>query len=136
MKTKEWNARRPQHLVARIVCVLLAVIAWLCVMRISDPVCDGTLNDVSVTVVDTNLVAYTGILESDTISRVRIRATKEKLAAIQATEVSAFVNMADLQSVSPLEEDGTYEMTVYFKTPEGISIDGNYTVTVRLQEKG
>ncbi|MBQ8351864.1 MAG: hypothetical protein IJY20_07465 [Clostridia bacterium] len=135
MKTKEWLARRPQHLVARVVCLLLAVITWLCVMRVSPPICGATLNNVSLRVVDADGVAYTGELDSDVMAKVRIQGTKETLAAVTASDVSAYVNMIDLIAEDELALDGIYTMTVYFKTPEGITIDGSYNVNVRLKEK-
>lgn len=135
MKTKEWAARRPQHLVARIVCLLLAVITWLCVMRVADPICNGSLTGVSLSVVNSETVAYTGVPESDTISRVRVRGTKAVLAASKASDVSAYVDMSDLQFNASLAEDQICEMTVYFRTPEGLLIDGGYTVRVRLKAK-
>lgn len=135
MKTKEWAARRPQHLVARIVCLFLAVITWLCVMRVADPICNGSLTGVSLSVVNSDTVAYTGVPESDTVSRVRVRGTKAVLAAVKPSDVSAYVDMSDLQFNTSLAEDQICEMTVYFRTPEGLLIDGGYTVHVRLKAK-
>lgn len=135
MKTKEWLARRPQHIVARIVCLFLAVITWLCVMRTTDPVCDGTLNSVPITVMEAEGIEYSGLPDSSTIHRVRIRATKAVLAVTQSSDIRAYVNMADLLSHASLVEDATYEMKVYFQTPEGVMIDGDYTVNLRLKAK-
>ena len=87
MKNKEWLTRRPQHLFARVVCLLLAVITWLCVMRVSPPTYDATLTNVSIRVVDAEGVAYTGELDSDRMPKVRIKGTKEALATVTAMGV-------------------------------------------------
>lgn len=134
MKTKEWAARRPQHLVARIVCLLLAVVTWLCVMRISDPVCNGVLNGIAISVVDNESVDWTCEAQEVT-GRIRICGTKAALAAVKAEDVSAYVDMADLQFVSSPQPDEYYTMTLYFKTPDGIVIDGEYTIRVCLKAK-
>lgn len=135
MKNKEWLTRRPQHLFARVVCLLLAVITWLCVMRVSPPTYDATLANVSIRVVDAEGVAYTGELDSDRMPKVRIKGTKEALATVTAAEVNAYVNMVDLIAEDALAPDQVYQMTVYFKTPDGVTIDGSYHVGVRLKEK-
>ena len=135
MKTKEWSSRRPQHLLARVLCLLLAVVAWLCVMRVAPPEQTEVLSDVVIRVVDSDGVAFTGVPESRTLDRVRIKGTKEVLAAIHASDISAYVNMVDLIAERNLSDDEVYEMTVYFKTPEGITMDGSYSVKIRLQEK-
>ena len=135
MKTKEWASRRPQHLLARAVCLLLAVVAWLCVMRIAPPTRTATVNEISIRVVDSDGVPFTGALDNETLDRVRIKGTKEVLAATSRFDISAYVNMADLIAESALATDDVYIMTVYFKTPEGVVIDGSYNVTVRLREK-
>jgi hypothetical protein len=135
MKTKEWLTRRPQHLVARVVCVLLAVIAWLCVMRVAPPVYDATVSNVPVRVVDADGVPYTGELDGAAIPKVRIQGTKEVLAAIKANDVSAYVNMVDLITEDSLAADQFYNMTVYFKTPDGVTVDGSYQLKICLKEK-
>lgn len=135
MKTKEWAARRPQHLVARIVCLLLAVVTWLCVMRISDPVCDGSLSGIAISVIENENVSLTALPEHEVTGRVRICGTKAALAAVKAEDVSAYVDMADLQFVASPQVDEYYTMTLYFKTPDGILIDGEYTVRVCLKAK-
>ena len=112
MKTKEWTSRRPQHLVARIVCLLLALVTWLCVMRISDPVLDETVSGIPITVKDSVSLTYTGTLDQTTMGRVRIRGTKSALYGIQASDISAYVDMNDLLLLPTPAEDETYEMTV------------------------
>ena len=135
MKTKEWSARRPQHLLARIICLLLAIITWLCIMRIADPICDGSLTGISIMVLEDEDGAYTGSVENAVTGRIRIRGTKQALAAVKAGDVSAYVDLKDLQIISTPDKD-TVTMPLYFKTPEGIEIDGSYQIDVRLQAKG
>ena len=135
MKTKEWLARRPQHLAARVVCLLLAVVAWLCVMRVAPPVYDATISNVPIRVIDAEGIAYTGELDSSTMPKVRIQGTKETLSTVKATDISAYVSMVDLIAEDSLAEDKVYDMTVYFKTPDGVTIDGSYQVKVCLKEK-
>ena len=134
MKTKEWISRRPQHLLARVVCLLLAVITWLCVMRVAPPTRTVTLTDLPVRVVDEMDIRYTveGAIDLD---RVRIKGKKDVLATLKSGEITAYVKMADLQTEAQLSEDLLYPMTVYFKLPEGVEIDGSYSISVRIVKK-
>lgn len=136
MKTKEWSSRRPQHIIARVVCLLLAVITWLCVMRISDPICEGSLTGISIMVLEDENGAYTGTAENAVTGRIRIRGTKQALATVKAGDVSAYVDLKDLQFLSEPDTAVPVTMTLQFKTPEGIEIDGSYQIDVRLKAKG
>ncbi len=134
MKTKDWNTRRPQHLLARAVCLFLAVITWLCVMRVADPVQDASFSGVPLAVKEVETLAYTGVPDSASL-HVRIRATKAVLATVTAEDLHAYIDMADLPTDLTPAADVTCVMPVHFDLPEGVLIDGDYTVKIRLQSK-
>lgn len=134
MKTKEWSGRRPQHIVAKIVCLLLAVVIWLYVMYIAAPEYSMVYNDIPVSVITDGNLPYTG--EVDNQISVRVKGTKDKLAEYTAADVVAYVRLADMVIETGALTPGTvYTATVQFTLPEGLSVDGEYTVPVFVQAK-
>lgn len=134
MKNKEWIGRRSHHWIAKIVCLLVAVIFWLYVMRVAPPLYDDTYTDVPVSVVGAESFAYTGT--AGNLSALRIKATKEDLAKYTAADVVAWVDLLDLENKSEVLYDGkTVKLTVRFKCPEGMVIDDIYEVDVSLRTK-
>ncbi len=134
MKNKEWIGRRSHHWIAKIVCLLVAVVFWLYVMRIAPPLYDDTYTDIPVSVVGGENIAYTGT--AGNLSSLRIKATKEDLAKYTSADITAWVNLADLTETGELLYDGkTVKLTVRFKAPEDMVIDDTYEVDVYLRSK-
>ena len=126
MKTKEWSARRPQHIVAKIVCLFLAVVLWLYVMYAAAPTYEAVYENVVVTVYGDSTEWE---IDNATIS-VRVQGTKQELATYGAESIVAYVLPSDLPDAQPLATDGFYSFPVRFRMPAALSVKGDYTVVV------
>ncbi len=137
MKSKEWSGgHRSQHIVAKIVCLFLAVVLWLYVMYVVAPEYSEVYDNIYVSVVtDTNF--KNGEIDNPLIS-VRVRGTKQALMVNDDSSVTACVRLADLSEF--LNENGelekfVYDLPVYFVLPDGLTVDGEYTIPVSVREK-
>ncbi|MBQ8174785.1 MAG: hypothetical protein IJ009_05220 [Clostridia bacterium] len=128
MKNKEFSAHRPQHIVAKIVCLLLAVIIWLYVMYVEAPLYEQVFEDVVVTVKASEGTPWQ--IDDPTIS-VRVRGTKMELATYNAENVVAYILPSDYPDAQPLDSTGFYAFPVRFQLPGALSVKGDYTITVR-----
>ena len=134
MKTKKLAFRGPRHILARVICLLLAVIFWLYVMYAAAPPYDATYQNVAVTVINSDNVAYTAVV--DPIASVRVSGPKIALADCTSEDLVATVSLSDLEnSKEPLYVDKTCMLKVSFTTPDGITVEGDYTVSVILKAK-
>lgn len=134
MKTKKWSFRRPRHLLARFVCLLLAIIVWLYVMYVAAPPYDETYTDISVIVLGSEDIPFTG--SADAIPSLRVLGSKMALADCEKEDIIATVSLSDLaDQAGPLVDGMLYSLDVSFETPDGISIEGEYTVSVLLKSK-
>lgn len=134
MKTKKWSFRRPRHILARFVCLFLAVVFWLYVMYVSAPPYDATYQSIPVTVLESDNLEFVGT--ADPIASVRVLGSKMALYATEAEDIVATVSLSDLEnSKTPLVSGMLYQLRVTFKTPDGITVDGDYTVSVLLNKK-
>ncbi len=133
MKTKEWSGNgKSSHIVAKIVCLLLAVVLWLYVMYDAAPQYTEVYANVPVAVLGTEDLTST----STPVVRVRVRGTKAALYECDEEDIHASVHIADLADKDGKIEVGiTHTATVVFELPEGMSVDGDYTVSVFVQEK-
>lgn len=137
MKVKNWFkfGRSPHHWLARIICLLIAVLVWLYVMRVAPPMYDETYRDVRVQVRESEMLSdYTGSV--DELLAVRVWGSKEALAAYGAEDITAYVKIADLAVADGTYTPGkTYELTVYFELPEGLELRDEYRVSILLEGK-
>ena len=137
MKIKNWLkfGRGPHHWLARIVCLLVAVLVWLYVMRVAPPMYNETYRDVRVEVRESeNLPAFTGSV--DKLLSVEVWGTKEALLAYDAEDITAYVMIDDLVSADGTYTPGkTYELTVYFELPEGLELREGHSVSMLLEGK-
>lgn len=134
MKTKKWSFRRPRHLLARFVCLLLAIIIWLYVMYVAAPPYDETYTDIPVIVLGSDEIPFEG--SADAIPSLRVLGPKAALADCDKEDIVATVSLSDLASqAAPLVDGMLYTLDVSFTTPDGISIEGAYTVSVLLKHK-
>ncbi|MBQ8858896.1 MAG: hypothetical protein IJ012_03800 [Clostridia bacterium] len=133
MKTKEWSGRHSQHIVAKIVCFLLAIVFWLYVMYVVAPTYEEEYRDIPVNVIASTV--YTGEIDDPYIT-IRVSGTKQALAKYSAADVLAYVRMATLTETGEGLIDGmTYKMKVQFNLPEGLAVEGEPEVSVRVTEK-
>ena len=134
MKTKNWSFRRPRHLAARVVCFLLALVIWLYVMYAAAPPYDATYTDVPVVVLEGENIPFFGT--ADSIPSLRISGSKVALAGCEKEDIVASVSLSDLADITrPLVDGMLYSLKVSFVTPDGISVEGDYTVSVLLRSK-
>ena len=134
MKTKKLTFRRPRNILARVICLLLAIIFWLYVMYVAAPPYDATYKEIAVTVIESENIAYTAVV--DPIASIRVSGSKKALAATESEDIVATVLLSDLEnSKTPLADGMTYTLKVSFQTPEGITVEGDYTVPVLLKRK-
>ena len=133
MKAKKWSFRRPRHILARFVCLLLAVVFWLYVMYVSAPPYDATYQQIPVTVLESESIDYA--VTVDPIASVRVIGSKMALYETEAEDIVATVSLADLAGTVALMPGRLYELKVSFKTPDGVTVDGDYTVFVKLSSK-
>jgi hypothetical protein len=136
MKNKEISLRRPQHIVAKIVCLILAVVLWLYVMYVEAPVYSEVYEGVRVTV---NGDATEWRIDDPTLS-IRVYGTKMELAAYSATDVVAYILPSDLPDATPMGTDAEgyqmYSFDVRVKLPGALSLEDEYFVVVRHVPKG
>ncbi len=135
-RSKEWLSRRSRHWLAKIVCLLIAVIFWLYVMRVEPPEYTETYVDIPVTVLGDNGFSYTGTASN--LASVRVKATRSVLAQHGKQDVTAWVSLLDLQDQEELLKDGqTVKLVVHFDIPSVLRVEneGTYEVDVTLQEK-
>lgn len=128
MKNKEFSARRPRHIIAKIVCLLLAVVLWLYVMYAEAPIYSEVYEGVTV-----NLVGDTTVWDIDdpTIS-VRVYGTKMELAAYSAENIEATVLTSDLPDATPVGNGGDqYSFNVRIKLPGALTVKDEYFVVVK-----
>lgn len=134
MKTPKWNFRRPRHLLARVVCLLLAIVIWLYVMYAAAPPYDETYTDIPVVVLESDEIPFAG--SADSLPSIRILGSKMALANCEKEDIVATVSLSDLvDGTRPLVDGMLYSLKVSFETPEGISVEGEYTVSVLLKSK-
>lgn len=128
MKNKEFSTRRPRHIIAKIVCLLLAVVLWLYVMYAEAPIYSEVYEGVTV-----NLVGDTTAWDIDdpTIS-VRVYGTKMELAAYSAENIEATVLTSDLPDATPVGNGGDqYSFNVRIKLPGALTVKDEYFVVVK-----
>lgn len=126
-------SRTSQHWIARIVCLLAAVVVWLFVMRVAPPTRDEVYRDVPVSIRHSETMSdYTGRIDS-TIS-VRVYGTKDMIQKYEKTDISAYVKIADLVDAKPTVGK-VYEMKIYFELPDGLTVGENYTVPMTLEAR-
>ena len=128
MKNKEFSTRRPRHIVAKIVCLLLAVVLWLYVMYAEAPIYSEVYEGVTV-----NLVGDTTVWDIDdpTIS-VRVYGTKMELAAYSAENIEATILTSDLPDATPVGNGGDqYSFNVRIKLPGALTVKDEYFVVVK-----
>ena len=128
MKNKEFSTRRPQHIVAKIVCLLLAVVLWLYVMYAEAPTYEETFEDVIVTVKATEGSPWQ--IDDPRLS-IRVRGTKMELSTYSSEDIVAYILPSDHPDSEPLDTLGFYDFPVRFQLPGALSVKGDYTVTVR-----
>lgn len=133
MKLKETVFRRPHHIAAKIVAVLLAVVFWLYVMRVAAPTYDTTYRGVDVQLSGGETLTVTAVLSETTLD-VRVFGTKEQLATHSAEDVIAVVNLDELSAEGQLEAEKEYRLPVHFSLPDGMTA-GETFVSVRLRAK-
>lgn len=134
MKNQKLAFRRPRHILARVICLLLAVIFWLYVMYAAAPPYDATYTGIAVTVIDSENIAYTAVC--DPIPSVRVSGSKMALSACESEDIIAYVSLSDLENYKdPLFHDMRCTLKVTFTAPEGITVEGEYTVSVLLKHK-
>lgn len=137
MKIKNWLkfGRGPHHWIARIVCLVIAVLVWLYVMRVAPPMYDETYRDVRVEVRESDILPdYTGRV--DELLSVRVWGSKGALHTYGAKDIVAYVKIADLADADGTYTPGkTYELTVYFELPEGLELRKEYRVSMLLEGK-
>ena len=134
MKTKEWSGRHSQHIVAKIVCFLLAIVFWLYVMYVAAPTYQEEYRDIPVNVIASTL--YDGVIVDDASITIRVSGTKQALAKNSAADVLAYVRIATLTEAGEGLVDGMpYKMKVQFNLPEGLTVEGEPEVTVRVSAK-
>ncbi len=128
MKSKEFSTRRPRHIVAKIVCLLLAVVLWLYVMYAEAPIYSEVYEGVTVTVSGDTAVWH---IDDPTIS-VRVYGTKMELASYSAQDIVAYVLPSDLPDATPIEGgDHQYSFHVRIKLPGALSVKDEYSVVVK-----
>ena len=133
MKNKEFSTRRPQHIVAKIVCLLLAVVLWLYVMYANPPIYSEVIDGVTV-YVNGDTAAWT--IDDPTIS-VRVYGTKMELAAYDAEHIEAYILPSDLPDATPVGDGGDqFSFNVRIKLPGALTVKGDYTVVARRIQEG
>ena len=136
MKVKSFKFNRgPHHILARLVCLLLAVLVWLFVMRIASPMYDETYRDIKVEVEESDILSeYTGRV--DGLLTVRVWGTKEALHAYGPEDIRAYVKIADLADAEGIFSAGkTYELPVYFDLPDGLEVRQDHRVPMLLEAR-
>ena len=137
MKLKNWFkvGRGPHHLIARVICLAVAVVVWLYVMRVAPPTYDETYRDVAVEVEESDILSdFTGSVDS--VLSLRVWGTKAALYEYDADDVRAYVKIADLADFNGSFGAGkTYELLVYFELPEGLEVRDEYRVSMLLENK-
>ena len=126
MKTKEWAAKRPRHWLAKILCLLVAIIFWLYVMYTVAPEYDAQYFEIPVQVVASS--EFSG--EAGTLPLVRVFGTKAALSTLTKEDIRAEVHLKDLSGESDVTDNSYQTLTVKFTLPSGIRVDGPYTVSV------
>ena len=133
MKTKEWSGRHSSHIVAKVVCFLLAIVFWLYVMYVAAPTYEEEYRDIPVNVIASTL--YTGSIDDPYIT-IRVSGTKQALAKYSAADVLAYVRLSSLTETGDiLITDKPYKMKVQFNLPEGLTVEGEPEVSVRVTAK-
>ena len=132
MKNKEFSTRRPQHIIAKIVCLLLAVVLWLYVMYANPPIYSEVYEDVTVYV---NGDTAVWAIDDPTIS-IRVYGTKMELSSYTAADINAYILPSDLADATPIGEGGNqFAFDVRIKLPGALTVKDEYTVVVtRLKE--
>ena len=137
MKIKNWLkfGRGTRRWLARIICLLIAVVVWLYVMRVAPPMYDEKYRDVRVEVRESDVLPdYTGHV--DELLTVRVWGSKEALYTYDAEDITAYVKIADLADTDGTYTPGkTYQLTVYFELPEGLELREDYSVSMLLEGK-
>ncbi len=133
MKNKEFSTRRPQHIIAKIVCLLLAVVLWLYVMYANPPIYSEVYEGVTVTV---NGDPAEWRIDDPTIS-VRVYGTKMELASYTAEDIEAYVLPSDLPDATPIGTgEDLYSFAVRIKLPGALTVKDDYFVVVQSLEEG
>lgn len=128
MKNKEFSTRRPRHIIAKIVCLLLAVVLWLYVMYAEAPIYSEVYEGVTVNLVGD---ATAWDIDDPTIS-VRVYGTKMELAAYSAENIEATVLTSDLPDAAPVGNGGDqYSFNVRIKLPGALTVKDEYFVVVK-----
>ncbi len=131
MKTKEWSTKRPHHWLAKIVCLLIAVLFWLYVMYVAAPTYDAYYTEIPVTVVSSG--NFSG--ETGTLTSMRVFGTKAALAELEKEQIRATVYLANASNM--LLVVGEYAtLPVEISLPAGVTVQDNYTIPVLIKAKG
>ena len=133
MKTKKLAFRRPRHIFARVVCLLLAVIFWLYVMYAAAPPYDETYYNIPVAVLGGEESGFIG--SADALPSVRVLASKKVLYTLDEGDIIATVSLADLDGKGAIIAGRSYVLKVTFQLPDGVTVDGEYTVSVNVTKK-
>ena len=106
------------------ICLILAVLVWVSVMRIGyTKEFDGIA--VTVTGVDQRFE----VKAKTTVDNVCFRGNKSSFSGIESENIKAYVD------VSALAEPGVYEIALTFSTPADIKLETPVYFTVELVEK-
>ncbi len=124
MKREKISVLR-KYILPIFVCLLLAVLVWISVMKIGyTKEFDGIT--VVVTGVDTERFE---LKAKSTVDGVRFRGDKNRFADVKSKDIKAYVD------VSALTEAGVYEIALTFATPSDIELEEPVYFTVELVEK-
>ena len=103
-------------------------------MYAAAPPYDETYTDIPVVVLESDEVRFSG--SADSLPSIRVLDSKVALASCEKEDVVATVSLSDLvDGTRPLVDGMLYSLKVSFETPEGISVEGEYTVSVLLKSK-
>lgn len=100
------------NLKTKIVMLVAAFALWIFVMNDQNP---ATENTYSVPVVSLNRPTETRLTQSEENVRIKLRAPRSVLAAVNVDEIKAFVDLAGL-------EPGTHPLHVHTVIPQGIEV--------------
>ena len=103
------------------VCILLALVIWLSVMRIGYT---ERFDDIPITV--SGVDERFDLKASNTVSDVEFRGNRKSFSAVQKKDIRAY---ADL---SALKEPGIYEVALTFSCPAAIELEEPIYFTVEL----
>ncbi len=123
-------AERRHNLIAKIVCLLLALILWIYVMQVENPDWEITLESVPVALtgtdeirIDSDLSIYGGYQSTIDIT---LRGRKRDVESITAEDVSVTADVTTIKDV------GEYELPLDVRVPHNVEIISESSETVRV----